>query len=56
MQPTHWQGSCSPPPFNEGLLTAALAAAAVAVTEAGCWTGCSGATGAGAAATWGPAG
>lgn len=33
VQPTHWHGSCSPAPFSE-LLTAAVAAAAVAVTEA----------------------
>jgi hypothetical protein len=33
VHPTHWQGSCSPP-FIEGLLTAAVAATAVAVTEA----------------------
>lgn len=33
MQCCHWHGSCSPTPLSE-LLTAAVAAAAVAVTEA----------------------
>ena len=34
VHPTHWHGNCSPAPFMEGLFTAAVAAAAVAVTEA----------------------
>jgi hypothetical protein len=52
VQPTHWQGNCSPAPFIEGaLFTAAVAAAAVAVTEAEgagfAWIGAASATGAG---------
>ena len=58
VHPTHWHGSCSLAAFIEGLFTAAVAAAAVAVTEAegvevawmAAWIAAGSVTGAGKAA------